>query len=100
MRCPRKAGGYWRDCAGPLCHQPPRAERVIVANLLEAQVNFIAVDLITYMFEDNDFGGGRVTPHGLWGLGSLTRDCTPAPTVKAPSPNHWTTRELPIIYTF
>lgn len=35
---------------------------VITANLLEAQVSFIAVDLIICMFEDDDFGGGRVTP--------------------------------------
>lgn len=64
----------WRGCAGPLCRQPSRAERVIIANLLEAQVSFIAIDLIIYMFEDNDFGGGRVRPCGLWGLSSLSGD--------------------------
>ena len=32
----------------------------------------------------------------LWNLSSPTRDWTWAPlTMKAPSPNHWTTRELP-----
>ena len=29
----------------------------------------------------------------LWDFNSLTRDRTLAPAVKAPSPNHWTTRE-------
>ena len=33
--------------------------------------------------------------HGLWGLSSLTRDWTQALAVKAPSLNHWTTREFP-----
>ena len=31
----------------------------------------------------------------LWDLSSLTRDQTQATAVKVPSPNHWTTRELP-----
>ena len=34
-------------------------------------------------------------PHGLQHLSSLTRDPTWATAVKAPSPNHWTARELP-----
>ena len=33
-------------------------------------------------------------PRGLWDLSSPTRDRTQAPAVKAPSPNHWTTREF------
>ena len=36
-----------------------------------------------------------VTLCGLQDLSSLTRDQTQAPAVKAPSPNHWTTREFP-----
>ena len=32
----------------------------------------------------------------LWDLTSPTRDRTSAPTVKAPSPNHWTAREFPV----
>ena len=32
----------------------------------------------------------------LWDLSSLTRDQTEAPAVKAPSPNPWTARELPV----
>ena len=31
----------------------------------------------------------------LWGLSSLTRDRTCAPTLGAWSPNHWATREVP-----
>ena len=31
----------------------------------------------------------------LWDLSSLTKDWTRDPAVKAPSPNHWTTRESP-----
>ena len=38
------------------------------------------------------------TWHGLWDLSSLTRDWTWATAVKAPSPNHWTARELPQLY--
>ena len=34
-------------------------------------------------------------PRGLWDLSSATRDWTWATAVKAPNPNHWTTRELP-----
>ena len=34
------------------------------------------------------------TPHSLWDLGSPTMD-TLALALKAPSPNHWTTKELP-----
>ena len=33
--------------------------------------------------------------HGLQDLSFLTRDGIQAATVKAPSPNHWTTREFP-----
>ena len=33
--------------------------------------------------------------HSLRDLSSLTRDQTQAPAVKAPNPNHWTTREFP-----
>ena len=32
---------------------------------------------------------------GLQDLSSPTRDCTQATAVKALSPNHWTTREVP-----
>ena len=39
-------------------------------------------------------------PQSLWDLGSLTRDRTQAPEAIAPSPNHWTTRELPGLKTF
>ena len=35
------------------------------------------------------------TPCGLWDLSSPTRNRTLVPAVKAPSPNHWTTREFP-----
>ena len=35
------------------------------------------------------------TPHSLQDLSSLTRDGTLVLAVKALSPNHWTTRELP-----
>ena len=35
--------------------------------------------------------------HGLRDLSSLTRDQTPATTVKAPGPNQWTAREFPIL---
>ena len=34
-------------------------------------------------------------PHGLQDLGSPTRDRTRATAVKAPSPKHWTAREVP-----
>ena len=34
-------------------------------------------------------------PHSLWGLSSLTRDRTCAPTLGVWSPNHWATREVP-----
>ena len=34
-------------------------------------------------------------PHGLRDLSSPTRDRMPVLEVRAPSPNHWTTRELP-----
>ena len=37
----------------------------------------------------------KATPHGLWDLSAPTRNWTRATAVKAPSPNHWTTRELP-----
>ena len=37
---------------------------------------------------------------GLWDLSSLTRDPTRAPAVKVRSPNHWTARELPKIFSF
>ena len=67
---------------------------VVIANLLETQVSFIAVDLIIYMFEDNDFGGGSLTPQ------FPDQGLIPSPNSEAPSPNHWTTRELPIIYIF
>ena len=35
------------------------------------------------------------TLHSLQNLSSPTRDQTRAPAVRAPSPNHWTTREFP-----
>ena len=35
---------------------------------------------------------------GLWDLSSLTRDRTWALAVKAQSPNHWTARELPMLF--
>ena len=34
---------------------------------------------------------------GMGDLSSLTRGRTPAPAVRVPSPNHWTTREFPHI---
>ena len=34
-------------------------------------------------------------PCSMWNLSSLTRGQTCAPAVKAQSPTHWTTRELP-----
>ena len=37
-------------------------------------------------------------PHGLWDLSSPTRDRTRAPSSEAPSPNHWTAREIPDFY--
>ena len=37
-------------------------------------------------------------PRSFWDLSSLTRDWTRATAVKAPSHNHWTTRELPWRY--
>ena len=40
-----------------------------------------------------DFFFFLATPRGLGDLSSLTRDQTRAMAVKAPSPNHWTTRE-------
>ena len=40
------------------------------------------------------------TPPGLWDLSSLTRDWTWEPVVKAPSPNHYTTREFPTAFQF
>ena len=36
----------------------------------------------------------------LQDLSSLTRDWTPAPAMKAPSPNHWTSREFPEFHLF
>ena len=36
-----------------------------------------------------------VAPRGLWDLSSLTRDQTWGLAVRAPSPNHWITREFP-----
>ena len=39
-------------------------------------------------------------PHGLWGLGSPTRDGTHAPALEARSLNHWTSREVPIIFYY
>ena len=40
------------------------------------------------------------TPPGLWDLSSLTRDWTWEPVVKAPTPNHYTTREFPTAFQF
>ena len=40
------------------------------------------------------------TPHSLQDLSSLTRDGTLVLAVKALSPNHWTTRELPPSWKF
>ena len=40
------------------------------------------------------------TPPGLWDLSSLTRDWTWDPAVKAPSSNHYATRELPTAFQF
>ena len=37
----------------------------------------------------------QATPCGLQDLNSQTRDQTPAPEEKEPSPNHWTPREFP-----
>ena len=46
-------------------------------------------------------GGGSATPHGLQeDLSFLIRGKTQAPTVKAPSPNHWTAKEFPNQLTF
>ena len=38
--------------------------------------------------------------HSLWDPSSPTRDRTWVPAVKAPSPNHWTTREFPYRFIF
>ena len=38
-----------------------------------------------------------VAPLDLWALSSLSRDWTQSMMVKAPSPNHWTARELPSV---
>ena len=38
-------------------------------------------------------------PHGLQDLSSLTRDGTPVHGMKGLSPNHWTTREFPLLYS-
>ena len=38
------------------------------------------------------------TPHGMWDLGSPTKDWIHAPTVEAWSPNYWTTREVPQVF--
>ena len=38
---------------------------------------------------------GGASLHNLWNLSFPTRDQTQAPAVKAPSCNHWTTREFP-----
>ena len=37
-------------------------------------------------------------PRSLQNFSSLTRDRTRVPAVKAPSPNHWTTREFPVCW--
>ena len=39
-------------------------------------------------------------PCGLWDLSSQTRHRTQAPAVKAPSPNHWTTKEFLSKFSF
>ena len=44
------------------------------------------------------FWGWGGMPRGLWDLSSPTRDWTRDLAVKAPSPNHWTTREFPSFY--
>lgn len=36
---------------------------------------------------------------GFWDISSLTRDWTWAPAVKAPDPNHQTTKELLVLYS-
>ena len=35
-------------------------------------------------------------PRGMWDLSSLTRDQTRTPCIGKQSPNHWTTREVPV----
>ena len=35
------------------------------------------------------------TPHGMWDLSSLTRDCDHTTSIRRQSLNHWTTREIP-----
>ena len=47
-----------------------------------------------------DFFFFLAAPHSLWDLSSPTRCWTWATVVKAPSPNHWTDRELPICRLF
>ena len=39
-------------------------------------------------------------PGGMWDLTSLTKDRTSTPCVGKRSLNHWTTREVPVIYLF
>ena len=39
-------------------------------------------------------------PRGLWDLSSRTTDRTQALAVNAPSPNHWTTREILNVFIF
>ena len=39
-------------------------------------------------------------PHSMWDLSSLTRDQTHVPCIARQIPNHWTPREVPVIYYF
>ena len=46
------------------------------------------------------FLGGSATAHGLQDLSFPSRGQTQALAVKAPSPNHWTTKEIPNQFIF
>ena len=45
-------------------------------------------------------GAGAQLPHGMWDLSSPTRDQTRVPCIGRWILNHWTTREVPLIYFF
>ena len=61
------------------CHS---AEFLIMSYLLDHAKHFFSI------------------PWGLHDLSSSTKLLTRAPAVKAPRPNHWTTREFPIFFYF
>ena len=89
----------WKRLLVMVCSTPP-GPRVLEQELLSLLLAHFKPWWVWISLPQPPAPTPQPWPGGLLDLSSLTRDWPQAPAVKAPSLNHWTTREVPSLFHF